>query len=192
MAGKTFRAKNAKSDIVPDACLPQSCSEGRGDQYIEHGDYTWRTLDGADLEGNYDGAPNDGCQCTGSGLGSRSCPDTHLPLPAGWVLAPNDATSIDYESDCFPRRYVDGAWQDATDNWPECSGSTSRAVAAAHGWSTSCAVLADGTAWGSANSQGAGPGGNCTSYCPNNNCLATSGGNYTVTACRIRVLVRCG
>ena len=72
-------------------CLPQDgCVTGRGDQYIEHGGYTWRTLDGADPQGRSTGAPNSGCQCTGT----FSCPDNYLPLPAGWVLAPNDATSI--------------------------------------------------------------------------------------------------
>ena len=65
---------------------------GRGDHYIEHGGYTWRTLDGANPQGNSDGAPNGGCQCTGGS--SNSCPSNYLPLPAGWVLAPNDATSI--------------------------------------------------------------------------------------------------
>eukprot|EP01045_Picozoa_sp_COSAG04_P026934 COSAG04_NODE_3841_length_2482_cov_4.036928_3_plen_171_part_00 len=83
----------------------------------------------------------------------------YLPLPAGWVLAPNDAISI--------------------------------AVVAAHLWSTGCAVLADGTAWYS------GSGGSCyTNNCPDDNCLATSGGTYTVTDCDSpwpqRVLARCG
>eukprot|EP01045_Picozoa_sp_COSAG04_P004334 COSAG04_NODE_187_length_21001_cov_8.855277_3_plen_251_part_00 len=67
------------------------CVAGRGDQYIEHGGYTWRTLDGADPQGGSTGAPNGGCQCTDGG---NSCPSNYLPLPAGWVLAPNDATSI--------------------------------------------------------------------------------------------------
>ena len=129
------------------------CVAGRGDHYIEHGGYTWRTLDGADPQGGSRGAPNDGCQCTGSGGGFRSCPDNYLPLPAGWVLAPNDATSI--------------------------------AVVAAHGWSTGCAVLADGSSWGSGNNGS--PGGSCAS-----DRLATSGGTYTVTHCRYRVLARCG
>ena len=139
--------KNAKSD-TSFPCLPQDCAAGRGDQYIEHGGYTWRTLDGADPQGPWNGAPNFGCQ--------RS--NNYLPLPAGWVLAPNDATSI--------------------------------AVVAAHGWSTYCPVLADGTSWGSANAAGTSwgsPGGSCGS-----DRLATSGGTYTVTACRQRVLARCG
>ena len=137
---------------------------GRGDQYIEHGGYTWRTLDGAAPQEGIGGAPNAGCQCTD---GSSSCPNPHgtswggdgsganyLPLPAGWVLAPNDATSI--------------------------------AVVAAHGWSTACAVLADGTAWYSANWH---PGASCGS----GNSLATSGGTYTVTGCGgHRLLARCG
>eukprot|EP01045_Picozoa_sp_COSAG04_P007634 COSAG04_NODE_403_length_14894_cov_26.107198_10_plen_109_part_00 len=43
------------------------------------------------------GAPNGGCQCTGEYTSSNSwgCGNgpNYLPLPAGWVLAPNDATS---------------------------------------------------------------------------------------------------
>ena len=100
--------------------LPQGlCAAGRGDHYIEHGGYTWRTLDGADPEGTKKGAPNGGCQVI-PGQASRKSnksPSNYLPLPAGWVLAPNDATSI--------------------------------AVVAAHGWSTVCAVLAQGLGWGS-------------------------------------------
>ena len=129
---------------------------GRGDQYIEHGGYTWRTLDGADPQGPWNGAPNGGCQAGGSYTGSGTVPfsePNYLPLPAGWVLAPNDATSI--------------------------------AVVAAHGWGTFCAVLADGTAWESGNSMA--PGVHCGS-----DRLATSGGTYTVTACNLRVLARCG
>ena len=137
--------------------MPQGlCAAGRGDHYIEHGGYTWRTLDGADPQGPQEDAPNHGSQCIGasswgpnSGRSGARGQDNYLPLPAGWVLAPNDATSI--------------------------------AVVAAHGWSTPCAVLADGSAWGSANAPG---------ICGHN--LATSGGTYTVTDCDARVLARCG
>ena len=135
--------------------VPAECVAGRGDQYIEHGGYTWRTLDGADPQGPWNGAPNAGCQCTDvdSDWECTGGGNNYLPLPAGWVLAPNDATSI--------------------------------AVVAAHGWSTGCAVLADGTAWYSANWGTAGD--SCGS-----NSLATSGGTYTVTNCYSRVLARCG
>ena len=159
-----LRGKNAKGD-TSFPCLPQSlCVAGRGDHYIEHGGYTWRTLDGANPQGGSSGAPNDGCQCgwtwdeTGGFTLSSDCPSNYLALPAGWVLAPNDATSI--------------------------------AVVAAHRWSTACAVLADGTAWWSANSPSWGdtPGESCVS----GNYLATSGGTYTVTSCYNRVLARCG
>ena len=64
---------------------------GRGDQYIEHGGYTWRTLDGADPQGGRSGAPNGGCQRIDYWGDNEP---NYLPLPAGWVLAPNDATSI--------------------------------------------------------------------------------------------------
>ena len=133
---------------------------GRGDQYIEHGGYTWRILDGAAPQGGRTGAPNAGCQCTKTNDDSwndaSSCPSNYLPLPAGWVLAPNDATS--------------------------------RAVVAAHGWSTYALVVADGTCVRSAN----------TDHTPGDSCwsgkLATSSGTYTVTGCvpRKRVLARCG
>ena len=127
-----------------------------------HGGYTWRTLDGADPQGGSSGTPNDGCQCEDTdgnsntgGYDGNDCPSNYLPLPAGWVLAPNDATSI--------------------------------AVVAAHGWSTNCPVLADGTARTSAN-WGSSAGDSCGS----NSYLATSGGTYTVTDCNKRVLARCG
>ena len=121
--------KNTKSD-TSFPCLPQDpcisrgncCVAGRGVHYIEHGGYTWRTLDGADPQGGDSGAPNGGCQCTedfDNNPFDDTCPSNYLPLPAGWVLAPNDATSI--------------------------------AVVAAHRWNTACAVLADGTSWVSAN-----------------------------------------
>ena len=128
------------------SCTSNPCVAGRGDQYIEHGGYTWRTLDGAAPEGGHYGAPGNGCQ------------SNYLPLPAGWVLAPNDATSI--------------------------------AVVAAHTWSTYCAVLADGSSWYSAN-RGS-PGDSCNWPNADSNMLATSGGTYTVTGCRRRVLARCG
>ena len=131
---------------------------GRGDQYNEYEGYTWRTLDGADPQGGGGDAPNNGCQNPYENPehphnNYRRYQDNYLPLPAGWVLAPNDATSI--------------------------------AVVAAHGWSAQCAVLADGTAWrsGAVSSSG----GSCGS-----DKLATSGGTYTVTDCRRRVLARCG
>ena len=161
--------QNAKLTPRGVPCLQVDCSVGRGDHYIEHGGYTWRTLDGADPQGGRYDDPNDGCQCTDQGGAgtdySWECTgggNNYLPLPAGWVLAPNDATSI--------------------------------AVVAAHGWSTGCAVLADGTARRSANY-------NWGSYSPGDRCadgdldyryLATSGGTYTVTSCNKRVLARCG
>ena len=82
-----------------DPAVPQTvaeaCVAGRGDHYIEYGGYTWRTLDGADPEGTKYGAPNGGCQVI-PGQASRKSnksPSNYLPLPAGWVVAPNDATS---------------------------------------------------------------------------------------------------
>ena len=138
--------------------IPAECVAGRGDHYIEHGGYTWRTLDGADPQGGRHGAPNYGCQRIGWTTTTNRGQDNYLPLPAGWVLAPNDATSI--------------------------------AVVAAHGWSTNCPVLADGTSWRSGNFA------DSLSYTPGDSCgsgkLATSRGTYTVTGCARRVLARCG
>ena len=62
------------------------------------------------------------------------------------------------------------------------------AVIAAHGWSTSCAVAADGAAWWSANTYGT-PGDRCGDSW--RNYLASSGGSHTVTSCTRRVLARC-
>ena len=157
----SFLGENAQSD-TSFPCLPQTlesqCIAGRGNNYIEHGGYTWRALDGADPQGARYDDPNGGCQCTGTATSSNNwneCAggnDNYLPLPAGGVLAPNDATSI--------------------------------AVVAAHGWSTNCVVLADGTGWVSANL-------NAGAYC-GGGFLATSGGTYTVTRCQpSRVLIRC-
>ena len=167
------------------------CEAGRGNHYIERDGYTWRMLDGANPYGPaapevLGGTSYGGCQWEAGGdwqgyggdyLHSYSGAN-YLPLPAGWVLAPND--------------------------------DTSRAVVADHGWTTQCGVLADGTAWVSANGESAGDeldaGDECGSaayygadiwdmpdVCPNNNCLATSGGRYTVTHCysQLRVLIRC-
>ena len=68
---------------------------GRGDQYIEHGGYTWRTLDGADPQGGGDGAPNDGCQRIGFVNTPRDNGEpNYLPLPPGYALAPPDADTI--------------------------------------------------------------------------------------------------
>ncbi len=155
--------------LQDDACLA-----GRGEHYIEYGGYTWRTLDGVDpAVHSYDRthAPNDGCQCTFRGHHSMetfSCPDNYLPLPTGWTVAPNDAPStIDWDSDCHPGRGFappppldamdramgitqqppDPNYRQTTANWPECYGASSINVIAEHKWGTTCLVLADGTAW---------------------------------------------
>ena len=150
-----YKRKMAKVDTALLCLQEDPCVAGRGDQYIEHGGYTWRTLDGADPQGGNRGAPNNGCQCIDTDSTHRCTGggNNYLPLPAGWVLAPNDATSI--------------------------------AVVAAHGWSTQCPVLADGTAWVSANWGSAGGS-------PGDSCPVTSGSTYTVVNCQGRVLARCG
>eukprot|EP01045_Picozoa_sp_COSAG04_P008032 COSAG04_NODE_436_length_14464_cov_7.310825_8_plen_990_part_00 len=179
----------AGSDSSSDCYDP--CAAGRGDHYIEHGGYTWRTLDGADPQGGGWDAPNGGCQCTGEQTHANSygCGDgpNYLPLPAGWVLAPGP--NIDWDSDCHPKRgnSWDHDYLAATSNWPECSDATSIAVVAAHGWSTTRVVLADGSAWWSRNICCGLAGDSCGS-----DRLATSGATYTVTECNRRVLARCG
>ena len=60
------------------------------------------------------------------------------------------------------------------------------AVIAAHGWSTRCAVAADGGAWCSANE-----GSSAGNRCNRGNYLASSGGSHTVMGCHRRVLARC-
>eukprot|EP01045_Picozoa_sp_COSAG04_P016050 COSAG04_NODE_1311_length_7269_cov_4.533333_5_plen_330_part_00 len=72
---------------------------------------------------------------------------------------------------------------------------------AAHGWSTYCAVTADGAAWRSANGPAAAVSNGPAAYTPGDRCwrnhpsnhLASFNGSYTVTDCisRKRVLARC-
>ena len=59
---------------------------GRGDQYIEHGGYTWRTLDGADPQGGRNGAPNGGCQriCTGGAVSTPGTSTVAAGDPMTW------------------------------------------------------------------------------------------------------------
>eukprot|EP01045_Picozoa_sp_COSAG04_P004058 COSAG04_NODE_172_length_21594_cov_14.638614_17_plen_489_part_00 len=62
------------------------------------------------------------------------------------------------------------------------------AVIAAHGWSTGCAVTADGAGWASGDAYSWNtPGDRCGS----GNYLASSGGSHTVAGCNMRVLARC-
>ena len=97
-------------------------------------------------------------------------------------------------SDGAPNRGCQRTWPDREPNYlPLPPGyalappdADTIAVIAAHGWSTACAVTADGAAWRSAN-QGSSAGGRCGS----GNYLASSGGSHTVTGCFLRVLARC-
>ena len=142
--------------------VPAQCAAGMGSHGVVYNGAAYRTLDDAPPEGGRDGDPNGGCQCTDWSPSTGRCTgggNNYLPLPAGWVLAPNDATSI--------------------------------AVVAAHGWSTSSLVLADGVACYTSNSSSHSPG-TCPFTGPQHHYLATSGGTYTVTACHRRVLARCG
>lgn len=107
-------------DLVPsEPPTRDECLATAGDYYLEHDGYFWRTLDGAGPSGEYN--PGNGCQCTDrSGWACTGGGNNYLPLPAGWVLAPNDATSI--------------------------AVSGGQVIS----WSTSCVVLADGTSWNGA------------------------------------------
>ena len=70
------------------------------------------------------------------------------------------------------------------------------AVIAAHGWSTTCVVLADGSAWRSANHGRAGEA--CALSSANSLAVGSAAGAgdvvgymYSVTRCNLRVLTRC-
>ena len=134
--------------------VPAQCVAGMGSHGVVYNGTAYRTLDDAPPEGDGDGAPNGGCQRIGAGWNDdrteydRGEPNW-LPLPPGYTLAPGP--SIDWDSDCHPRRYIRGGHagnRDLTDSWPECSGSDTIAAIAAHGWSTECAVTTDGALWG--------------------------------------------
>eukprot|EP01045_Picozoa_sp_COSAG04_P009346 COSAG04_NODE_538_length_12896_cov_41.168243_11_plen_171_part_00 len=160
-------------------CLQVDCSAGRGDHYIEHGGYTWRTLDGADPQGGDHGAPNGGCQGTSN----------YLALPAGWVLAPNDATSIAVVAahgwSTYDLVVADGTcWYSANyggDAGDSCGSSSGEHVRAAGNHLATCqaGTVTTGTDFDANSLVG-------------DSCPVTSGGTYTVSTCNARVLARCG
>lgn len=130
--------------------LQEACIAGRGDHYIEYGGYTWRTLDGADPAGGVEDAPNDGWH---NRRWSGSIGYNYLPLPAGWELAPGLGGLTHPHRKLGP---APGAGTDCNickDNYIHEDGRCLRqcsdtiAVIAAHGWSTSGLVVADGTRW---------------------------------------------
>ena len=152
--------------------VPAQCVAGMGSHGVVYNGAAYRTLDDAPPEGGDWGDPGHGCQCE----------DSHC-------------TSAD-----------DRSWQ-GNNYLPLPPGyalappdADTIAVIAAHGWSTRCAVTADGEAWASANYGSTVAGDDCAVnsgpwYC--NSCghriLARSGGSHTVTSCwrAGRVLARC-
>ena len=140
-----------------------------GSHGVVYNGAAYRTLDDAPPEGGSYGAPNAGCQRTCTERIRGSCTE----------------------------RYSSGNCRSWSDNLGEPNylplppgyalappDADTIAVIAAHGWSTACAVAADGASWVSANPWGLG--------CPGSgNYLASSGGSHTVTACPMRVLARC-
>ena len=131
-----------------------------GSHGVVYNGAAYRTLDDAPPEGGRSGDPNRGCQnpCN-DGRDSGYCSWSNRGEPNYLPLPPGYALAPP-DADTI-------------------------AVIAAHGWSTDCAVTADGAAWWSANN-GYVPGDRCGS-----DDLASSGGSHTVTACWRRVLARC-
>ena len=131
-----------------------------GSHGVVYNGTAYRTLDDAPPEGDADGDPNGGCQRTCEGQ-----PDAFNQW--GRDCEPNYLP--------LPPGYALAP--------PDAD---TIAVIAAHGWSTDCAVTADGATWNSANFGRAGD------RCGwSRNYLASSGGSHTVTGCRKRVLARC-
>eukprot|EP01045_Picozoa_sp_COSAG04_P015899 COSAG04_NODE_1290_length_7359_cov_33.592837_3_plen_450_part_00 len=147
---------------LSNATVPAQCAAGMGSHGVVYNGTAYRTLDDAPPEGGRDGAPNRGCQrnrgsCVEHGSSGRC--RTYEYGPNYLPLPPGYALAPP-DADTI-------------------------AVIAAHGWSTSCAVTAGGTAWRSANFGNAGDRYGLANY------LASSGGSHTVTTCNRRVLARC-
>jgi len=121
----------------------------------------YRTLDDAPAKGGKLDNPNRGCQCSDFGANGEGWDNCLRPETTNYLPLPPGYELAPNDAD-------------------------SVAVIAAHGWSTQCAVLADGTAWYSA---GIVAGMSCGSATGN---LATSGDTYTVTSCPMQALARCG
>ena len=121
---------------------------------MAHGNHLYSTLDGADPAD-----PRHFCQCT------SEC----FTAPGGSGPGTSDGAN----------------WLAVPDGWSLApNDADSIAVTAAHGWSTFCLGLADGSGFTTA--AGSPPGDSCGS-----GLLATSGQDYTVTGCNWRLLLRC-
>lgn len=147
--------------------VPAQCAAGMGSHGVVYNGTAYRTLDDAPPEGGHFGPPNDGCQriCTQYYTysdGTRLC-RTREPNPL--PLPPGYALAP-----------------------PDADTIT---VIAAHGWSTGCAVTADGAAWHSANhaQYGGTPGDRCGYGYKLARDDMYSG--YDMKTCEMRVLARC-
>ena len=111
------------------------------------------------------------------------------PPEGGSSGDPNDGCQCTEHDDSYPWRCTDAGKPLPPGYALAPPDADTIAVIAAHGWSTYCAVAADGAAWHSAYYAGSRwtPGGRCGS----GNWLASPGGSHTVTVCRARVLARC-
>eukprot|EP01045_Picozoa_sp_COSAG04_P005491 COSAG04_NODE_255_length_18797_cov_46.325968_17_plen_455_part_00 len=145
--------------------VPPQCRTGMGSHGVVYNGAAYRTLDDAPPEGGRNGPPVYGL--SGRGAPNHGCQRTDWIGHGGPNYLP------------LPPGYALAP--------PDAD---TIAVIATHGWSTYCAVAADGTAWGSAN-YGSSKGDRCRSNGGSDNHLATSGGSHTVTSCRKRVLARC-
>ena len=129
----------------------------------------YRTLDDAPAKGGKLDNPNRGCQCSDFGANGEGWDNCLRPETTNYLPLPPGYELAPNDAD-------------------------SVAVIAAHGWSTTCVVLADGSAWRSANHGRAGEA--CALSSANSlvvGSAASAGGvvGYSVTRCNLRVLTRC-
>eukprot|EP01045_Picozoa_sp_COSAG04_P015137 COSAG04_NODE_1177_length_7916_cov_13.807599_6_plen_730_part_00 len=157
--------------VLAEPVVPAQCVAGMGSHGVVYKGTAYRTLDDAPPEGEYRGDPNGGCQ--------RICTEYYDHDGTSFCLTWGEPNYLP-----LPPGYALAP--------PDAH---TIAVIAAHGWSTLCAVTADGEAWYSAN------WGDMANYdgddytlagssCGSDS-LASSGGSHTVTWCESRVLARC-
>ena len=130
----------------------------------------YRTLDDAPAKGGKLDNPNRGCQCSDFGANGEGWDNCLRPETTNYLPLPPGYELAPNDAD-------------------------SVAVIAAHGWSTTCLVLADGSAWKTAN-RGKLAGEKCVLSHRNSLAVGSAAGaggvvGYSVTQCNLRVLARC-
>ena len=118
--------------------VPAQCVAGMGSHGVVYNGTAYRTLDDAPPEGGYSGAPNAGCQIPcWNGRDSGHCYPRAEP---NYLPLPPGYALAPPDADTI-------------------------AVVATHGWSTGCAVTADGATWDTAacTNCGGGAGSSCGS-----------------------------